>query len=137
MNPLDEGLHKIGEELARALVHELTALGIAVSQLALLLPHQPVLRMVLGLFVAMMAASSFGLGPVVPIQAGVSVLLVLTLGPETARIFGCSTFSLAPLAVPSKRQAGHGPSKATDQPRIPFSPTTMEPAEFCRLILLL
>jgi uncharacterized membrane protein YgaE (UPF0421/DUF939 family) len=32
----------------------------------------------------MVAASSFGLGPVVPIQAGVSVLLVLTLGPETA-----------------------------------------------------
>src|SRR3954454_17206931 len=51
--------------------------------LALLLPH-PVLRMLFGLFVSMMAASSFGLGPVVPIQAGVSVLLVLTLGPETA-----------------------------------------------------
>jgi uncharacterized membrane protein YgaE (UPF0421/DUF939 family) len=40
--------------------------------------------MVFGLFVSMMAASSFGLGRVVPIQAGVSVLLVLTLGPETA-----------------------------------------------------
>jgi uncharacterized membrane protein YgaE (UPF0421/DUF939 family) len=39
---------------------------------------------VFGLFVSMTAASSFGLGPVVPIQAGVSVLLVLTLGPETA-----------------------------------------------------
>jgi|tagenome__1003787_1003787.scaffolds.fasta_scaffold20662297_2 uncharacterized membrane protein YgaE (UPF0421/DUF939 family) len=59
------------------------ATGIAVSELALLLPH-PVLRMVFGLFVSMVAASSFGLGPVVPIQAGVSVLLVLTLGPETA-----------------------------------------------------
>ena len=51
------------------------AKGIAVSELALLFLH-PVLRMVFGLFVSMMAASSFGLGPVVPIQAGVSVLLV-------------------------------------------------------------
>jgi uncharacterized membrane protein YgaE (UPF0421/DUF939 family) len=59
------------------------ATGIAVSELALLLPH-PLLRMVCGLFVSMMVASSFGLGPIVPIQAGVSVLLVLVLGPETA-----------------------------------------------------
>jgi len=32
----------------------------------------------------MMLASSFGLGAVVPIQAGVSALLVIVLGPETA-----------------------------------------------------
>lgn len=59
------------------------ATGIAVSGLAMALPH-PILRVVFGLFVSMVAASSSGLGPVVPIQAGVSLLLVLTLGPETA-----------------------------------------------------
>src|SRR3954452_15613987 len=74
------------------------ATGIAVSELALLLPH-PVLRMVFGLFVSMMAASSFGLGPVVPIQAAVSVLLVLTLGPETAGYVRMVEFSSAPLWV--------------------------------------
>jgi uncharacterized membrane protein YgaE (UPF0421/DUF939 family) len=57
--------------------------GLAVSEVALLLPY-PLVRMVFGLFVSMIVASSFGLGPGVPIQAGVSVLLVLTLGPETA-----------------------------------------------------
>ena len=38
----------------------------------------------IGVFLLMMIASSFGIGTVVPIQAGVSLLLVLTLGPETA-----------------------------------------------------
>lgn len=59
------------------------ATGILVGEIALVLPN-PVLRMCFGLFVSMMAASSFGLGPILPIQAGVSALLVLTLGPETA-----------------------------------------------------
>jgi uncharacterized membrane protein YgaE (UPF0421/DUF939 family) len=59
------------------------ATGILVGEIALMLPN-PVLRMGFGLFVSMMAASSFGLGPILPIQAGVSALLVLTLGPETA-----------------------------------------------------
>jgi uncharacterized membrane protein YgaE (UPF0421/DUF939 family) len=59
------------------------ATGILVSEIALVLPN-PVLRMGFGLFVSMMAASSFGLGSILPIQAGVSALLVLTLGPETA-----------------------------------------------------
>jgi uncharacterized membrane protein YgaE (UPF0421/DUF939 family) len=59
------------------------ALGILVGELALLIPS-PIAAMVIGIFASMMIASSFGIGPVVPIQAGVSLLLVLTLGPETA-----------------------------------------------------
>jgi len=59
------------------------ALGILVGELALFIPN-PIAAMVIGVFVSMMLASSFGIGPVVPIQAGVSLLLVLTLGPETA-----------------------------------------------------
>ena len=42
------------------------------------------LTMIVTVFLAMMTPSSFEIGAVVPIQAGVSVLLVLTLGPQTA-----------------------------------------------------
>jgi uncharacterized membrane protein YgaE (UPF0421/DUF939 family) len=57
--------------------------GILVGEFVLLIPN-PVVAMGVGVFISMMIASSFGIGPVVPIQAGVSLLLVLTLGPETA-----------------------------------------------------
>ena len=60
-------------------------IGIVVGELALAFPNNiPLLRGSLSVFVAMMLASSFGLGPVVPIQAGVSTLLIFVLGPETA-----------------------------------------------------
>lgn len=59
------------------------AIGILVGEGALFIPY-PVLAMIVGVFVSMMVASSFAIGPVVPIQAGVSVLLVLTLGTEAA-----------------------------------------------------
>jgi uncharacterized membrane protein YgaE (UPF0421/DUF939 family) len=59
------------------------ATGILVGEIVLFIPN-PVAAMGIGVFVSMMIASSFGIGPVVPIQAGVSLLLVLTLGPETA-----------------------------------------------------
>jgi uncharacterized membrane protein YgaE (UPF0421/DUF939 family) len=60
-------------------------IGIAIGELALVFPDDiPLLRGTAGVFVAMMFASSFGLGPVVPIQAGVSTILVLVLGPQTA-----------------------------------------------------
>jgi len=59
------------------------AIGILVGETALLIPI-PVVAMGIGVFISMMIAVSFGMGPVVPIQAGVSLLLVLTLGPETA-----------------------------------------------------
>jgi len=59
------------------------ATGILVGEIVLFI-SSPLIAMGIGVFVSMMIASSFGVGPVVPIQAGVSVLLVLTLGPETA-----------------------------------------------------
>lgn len=57
--------------------------GVLVGEIVLFIPS-PILAMGVGVFVSMMVAASFGIGPVVPIQAGVSVLLVLTLGMETA-----------------------------------------------------
>jgi uncharacterized membrane protein YgaE (UPF0421/DUF939 family) len=59
------------------------AIGILVGEAVLFIPY-PIVATVVGVFVSMMIASSFGFGPVMPIQAGVSLLLVLTLGPETA-----------------------------------------------------
>lgn len=60
-------------------------IGIVVGEFALAFPNNiPLLRGSVSVFAAMMLASSFGLGPVVPIQAGVSTLLVFVLGPETA-----------------------------------------------------
>jgi uncharacterized membrane protein YgaE (UPF0421/DUF939 family) len=59
------------------------ATGILVGEIALFIPNS-VAGMGIGVFVSMMIASSFGMGPVVPIQAGVSLLLVFTLGTETA-----------------------------------------------------
>ncbi|WP_181257451.1 FUSC family protein [Pseudaminobacter soli (ex Li et al. 2025)] len=59
--------------------------GIPIGELALTLGGDlPVLSGSVATFIAMMFASSFGLGPVVPIQAGVSVILVLVMGPMTA-----------------------------------------------------
>jgi uncharacterized membrane protein YgaE (UPF0421/DUF939 family) len=59
------------------------ATGILVGEIALFIPN-PIVAMGIGVFVSMMIAASFGIGPVVPIQAGVSLLLVLILGAETA-----------------------------------------------------
>jgi uncharacterized membrane protein YgaE (UPF0421/DUF939 family) len=56
--------------------------GIVVGELILTLPDiAPLLKVVFAAFFAMMAASSYGQLPVVPIQAGVSAILVVTLGP--------------------------------------------------------
>ena len=61
------------------------ATGIAVGEAALFVSDTfPALRLSLATFVAIMVASAYGLLPVVPIQSGVSALLVLALGPETA-----------------------------------------------------
>ncbi|MBV6306317.1 FUSC family protein [Candidimonas humi] len=59
------------------------ALGILVGEVARFIP-EPAVATGVGVFVSMMIATSFGMGPVVPIQAGVSLLLVLTLGTQTA-----------------------------------------------------
>ncbi|MBW5435330.1 hypothetical protein FXB41_11235 [Bradyrhizobium canariense] len=59
------------------------ATGIIIGELVRFVPY-PAVAMVIGVFVSMMIAACFALGPVVPIRAGVSLLLVLTLGAETA-----------------------------------------------------
>jgi uncharacterized membrane protein YgaE (UPF0421/DUF939 family) len=59
------------------------ATGIVVGEVVLRIPN-PVVAMAVGLFVSMMIATALGMGPVVPIQAGVSLLLVLALGMDTA-----------------------------------------------------
>jgi uncharacterized membrane protein YgaE (UPF0421/DUF939 family) len=63
------------------------ATGIIVGEVAFLLPDTiPALRLSLASFVGIMVAAGYGLQAVVPIQAGVSALLVLALGPESAGI---------------------------------------------------
>lgn len=60
--------------------------GTVVGELGLLLVPDtyPVLRLAVVSFVAMMVATSYGQPAVVPIQAGVSALLVMAMGPQTA-----------------------------------------------------
>lgn len=61
------------------------ATGILVAELLLLIPiFNLALRIAIITFVAMMAALSFGLAPVLTIQAGVSAILVIAFGPTTA-----------------------------------------------------
>ncbi|HWJ05553.1 MAG TPA: FUSC family protein [Steroidobacteraceae bacterium] len=67
------------------------ATGIVVGEAALLLPQGflvpeglSLLRLVLATVSSMLIAASFGMAPVVSIQAGVSAVLVLALGPENA-----------------------------------------------------
>jgi len=67
------------------------ATGIVFGELALLLPQGlplpeglSLLRLLVATFFSMLVATFYGLAPVVPIQAGVSAVLVLALGPETA-----------------------------------------------------
>jgi uncharacterized membrane protein YgaE (UPF0421/DUF939 family) len=60
------------------------ATGILIGELALALPDSmPLIRLGLAAFVAMLAAASYGLPAVVPIQAGVSAILVVTFGTAT------------------------------------------------------
>ena len=59
--------------------------GILVGELAFLIPYEwGEVRLASATFLAMMLASLFGLAPVVPIQAGVSAMLVLLMGPQSA-----------------------------------------------------
>lgn len=61
------------------------AVGIVVGEFGLFIPDTlPLLRLVFVAFAAIVTAGLFGLPPVVPIQAGVSAVLVLALGPATA-----------------------------------------------------
>ncbi|MFO1141119.1 MAG: FUSC family protein [Amaricoccus sp.] len=64
------------------------ATGIVVGELALtLLPGaHPLVRVSLTAFFALTVAAAYGLPPVVPIQAAVSAILVLALGPASAGV---------------------------------------------------
>jgi hypothetical protein len=60
------------------------ATGIVIGELALALPDtMPLLRIALAAFFAMIAAASYGQLAVVPIQAGVSAILIVTYGAAT------------------------------------------------------
>lgn len=60
--------------------------GILVGEAVLqLLPgNMPPLRLIVATFSAVLVAAAFGQGPVVAIQAGVSAILILAIGPQTA-----------------------------------------------------
>jgi Predicted membrane protein len=86
---LSPGLPSHGRQ-AVGLMLGVTA-GIIVGEFALLVPDgwmapewASLLRLVLATFCAMVIAASFGQPPVVAIQAGVSAVLVLALGPTSA-----------------------------------------------------
>lgn len=80
---LSPGLPSHGRQAVGLMVGVTT--GIIVGELVWMLPDTyPLVRMAVAIFGAMVAASSFGLSAVVPIQAGVSVVLVLTTGPASA-----------------------------------------------------
>jgi len=60
------------------------ATGIVVGELSLLVPDSfLLLRIVSACFFAMLVASAYGQSAVVPIQAGVSAILVVAIGPAT------------------------------------------------------
>ena len=63
------------------------ATGIIIGEAALWLPDgYPLLRIGFASFSAIAIAALYGLGPVVPIQAGVSAILMLAVGPENAGV---------------------------------------------------
>jgi uncharacterized membrane protein YgaE (UPF0421/DUF939 family) len=61
------------------------ATGIVIGELSLALPDGiPLLRITIAPFLAMIVAASYGQPAVVPIQAGVSAILLVAFGPATA-----------------------------------------------------
>lgn len=80
---LSPGLPSHGRQAVGLLLG--VAIGIGVGELALFLPDGiPLLRLGLAAFFAIAIAAVFGFPAVVPIQSGVSAILVLALGPEAA-----------------------------------------------------
>jgi uncharacterized membrane protein YgaE (UPF0421/DUF939 family) len=60
------------------------ATGIVIGELSLALPDGiPLLRITLAAFFSMIVAASYGQPAVVPIQAGVSAILIVAFGPAT------------------------------------------------------
>ena len=82
---LAPGLPSHGKQAVGLMVG--VATGIIVGDAALLLPDgYPLLRIGFATFSAISIAALYGLGAVVPIQAGVSAVLMLAVGPETAGV---------------------------------------------------
>lgn len=80
---LAPGLPSRGRQAVNMMIGLVT--GILVGEILLLVPvFNDALRMTMITFIAMMAALSFGLAPVIAIQGGVSALLVIALDPITA-----------------------------------------------------
>ncbi|MFT3972371.1 MAG: FUSC family protein [Amaricoccus sp.] len=80
---LAPGLPNHGRQAVGVILGVLT--GVLVGEAALLLPDTiPTLRVAAATFGAIMIATTYGQPPVVPIQAGVSAILVLAMGPEYA-----------------------------------------------------
>ena len=86
---LAPGLPNHGRQAAGLMLG--VAIGILMGELALQIPEtmleaEPLalLRMSAAVFFSILIASAFGLPAVVPIQAGVSAVLVLAMGPENA-----------------------------------------------------
>ncbi|MBL0371296.1 FUSC family protein [Rhizobium sp. KVB221] len=62
-------------------------IGIVMGELVFLIPQEiGELRIAIAVFVAMFLGSALSPLPVVPIQAGVSALLVILMGPQTAGV---------------------------------------------------
>ena len=82
---LAPGLPNRGRQAAGIILG--VATGIVVGEVALQLPaDHPLVRVSLTAFFALTIASAYGLPPVVPIQAAVSAVLVLALGPVSAGV---------------------------------------------------
>lgn len=82
---LAPGLPSHGKQAVGLMVG--VATGILVGEAALWLPDSyPLLRIGFATFSAIAIAALYGLGPVVPIQAGVSAVLMLAVGPESAGV---------------------------------------------------
>lgn len=82
---LAPGLPSHGKQAVGLMVG--VATGILVGEAALWLPDAyPLLRIGFATFFAMAIAGLYGMGAVVPIQAGVSAVLMLAVGPESAGV---------------------------------------------------
>jgi len=82
---LAPGLPSHGKQAVGLMVG--VATGIIIGEAALWLPDgYPLLRIGFATFSAIAIAALYGLGAVVPIQAGVSAVLMLAVGPESAGV---------------------------------------------------
>ena len=82
---LSPGLPSHGKQAVGLMIG--VATGILVGEAALLLPDgYPLLRIGFASFSAIAISALYGLGAVVPIQAGVSAVLMLAIGPESAGV---------------------------------------------------